>query len=143
MLPFHLKKLQRVQNSLARVVTKSTKFTSSGPLLDKLHWLPIVSRISFKIACLTYKAVHMNQPPLLSACLKLRPINVETRFSDNLQLQYPLVGNNNFGRRAFAFSAPTIWNQIPLNIRNAPSLFSFRKQLKTFYFRKPPKPPNC
>ena len=59
---YKLQNLQRVQNSLARVVTKSTRFTSSKPLLKRLHWLPIASRIDFKIATLTYKAVHLKQP---------------------------------------------------------------------------------
>ena len=66
----HLDKLQRVQNSLARVVTKSTRFTSSKPLLKRLHWLPIASRIDFKIATLTYKAVHLKQPPSLAKLLQ-------------------------------------------------------------------------
>ena len=35
-----LTKLQRVLNRLARVVTKSTPFTRSVPLLRSLHWLP-------------------------------------------------------------------------------------------------------
>ena len=39
-----LAKLQRVQNRLARVVTKS--FTSSVPLLRSLHWLPVKVLIS-------------------------------------------------------------------------------------------------
>ena len=62
----HLDKLQRVQSSLARVVTKSTRFTSNKPLLKRLHWLPIASRIDFKIATLTYKAVNLKQPPSLA-----------------------------------------------------------------------------
>ena len=68
----HLDRMQRVQNSLARVVTKSTRFTSSKPLLKRLHWLPIASRIDFKIATLTYKAVHLKQPPSLAKHLKLK-----------------------------------------------------------------------
>ena len=56
----HLDKLQRLQNSLAKVVTKSTRFTSSKPLLD--HSLrQLRSRIDFKIATLTYKVVHLKQ----------------------------------------------------------------------------------
>ena len=64
-------KLHRVQSSLARVVTKYTSFTSSKPLLDRLHRLPIASRINFKIATLTYKAVHLKQPSPLPKHLKL------------------------------------------------------------------------
>ena len=42
-------KLQRVQNCLSRVVTKSPNFSHSVPLLKSLHWLPIRHRIIFKI----------------------------------------------------------------------------------------------
>ncbi len=41
-------KLQWVQNCIARMVTTSPRLTSSTPLLRKLHWLPIKSRIAFK-----------------------------------------------------------------------------------------------
>ena len=40
-------KLQRIQNSLAKVVTESTRFISSKVLLEMLNWLPIASRIDF------------------------------------------------------------------------------------------------
>ena len=79
-------------------------------------------------------AVHINQPPSLSKSIQLRSMKVNTRSGDHLQLQHPPVGTNNYGRRAFGYSAPTVWNKIPLQIRLAPSIFSFRKQLKTFYF---------
>ena len=34
-----------VQNSSARVITVSTRYTSNKPLLDMYHWIPIASRI--------------------------------------------------------------------------------------------------
>ena len=138
----YLNKLQRVQNSLARVVTKTSRFTSSAPLLAKLHWLPVTSRIDFKLACITYKAIHKNQPPSLSESIVIRSSNKNTRNNDHLLLQHPPVGKNNYGCRAFSFTAPSIWNKIPLHIRMAPSILSFRKHLKTFYFKNPPDPPN-
>jgi hypothetical protein len=134
-----INKLQRVQNSLARVVTNSSKFTSSKPLLKRLHWLPVTSRISFKIATLTYKAVHSQQPPSLANLLKFKSTtNFKTRSGNHLQLQHPPVGSNNFGRRAFSYAAPSVWNSIPFSIRSANSIMSFRKQLKSFYFVHPP-----
>lgn len=132
-------KLQRVQNSLARVVTNSSKFTSSKPLLARLHWLPVASRISFKIAILTYKAVHWQQPPSLAKLLKFKSrTNYKTRNSNQLQLQHPPVGINNYGRRAFCYAAPSVWNSIPFSIRSANTIMAFRKQLKTYYFIHPP-----
>ena len=49
---------QRVQNHLARLVTKSPPITRSIPLLRSLHWLPVRFRILFKINLLTYKTLR-------------------------------------------------------------------------------------
>ena len=54
--------LQRVQNCLARVVTRSSRLSESRPLLKSLHWLPIKSLIKFKLNLLTYKALFMGTP---------------------------------------------------------------------------------
>src|SRR3989442_15129280 len=49
-----IKRLQRVQNSLARVIFSSLKrYDHITPALVKLHWLPIHKRIKFKIATIT------------------------------------------------------------------------------------------
>ena len=61
-----LTRLQRVQNQLARLVTKSPPFTRSIPLLRSLHWLPVRFRILFKINLLTYKTLCEKQPVYLS-----------------------------------------------------------------------------
>ena len=55
-------KVQRISNRLAHVVTKSSPFTRSVPLLRSLHWLPVKYRVHFKISLLTYKALHEEQP---------------------------------------------------------------------------------
>jgi len=57
-------KLQCVQNCLARVVTRSPRFFHSVPLLKSLHWLPVQSRIIFKlciIACNVWQQQHQHQ----------------------------------------------------------------------------------
>ena len=43
-------RLQRVQNCLARVVTKAPRFSRSVPILKQLHWLSVKFRIHFKYA---------------------------------------------------------------------------------------------
>ena len=64
---YSIVRLQRVQNSLARVVCKSTRFNShSSDLLKKLHWLPVPQRIKYKIATLTFKALHTENPSYLA-----------------------------------------------------------------------------
>ena len=57
-------------------------------------------------------------------------------------LQHPSVGTNSYGRHAFSYTAPTVWNKLPYKIRNAPSVTLFRKKLKTLYFKTSSRPPD-
>ncbi|KAK2184500.1 hypothetical protein NP493_262g00020 [Ridgeia piscesae] len=50
-------KRQRVQNCLARVVTRSPRFSRSLRLLKSLHWLPVHYRFIFKICTIAYQAL--------------------------------------------------------------------------------------
>ena len=58
----NINKIQRVINTLARVVTGTRKRDHITPVLEKLHWLPVQSRISFKIALITYKTILTKKP---------------------------------------------------------------------------------
>ena len=51
-----LDKLQKVQNSAARLVFKACKHEHIKPLLQKLHWLQIVSRIQYEVGTLCYNS---------------------------------------------------------------------------------------
>ena len=55
------------------------------------------------------------------------------RSSDTNLLCVPHV-RTCFGSRGFSVAAPTIWNSLPLDIRNSWLIASFRRQLKTFLF---------
>ena len=50
--PKHLEKLQKVQNSAARLVLKAHKRDHVLPLLRTLHWLPIHACIEYKLSTL-------------------------------------------------------------------------------------------
>jgi len=56
----NIDKLQRVQNTLARVVSKTHRRDHITPVLADLHWLPVRYRIEYKIALLTYKALTIS-----------------------------------------------------------------------------------
>ena len=98
--------------------------------------------MDFKIATLTYKAVHFKQPPSLAKLLKLKSMHYNTRNNDQLLLQHLPVGTNSYGRHAFSYTVPTVWNRIPHSIHNAPSVMSFRKELKKHYFGHLLRPPD-
>ena len=50
-----LHKLQRVQNNLARLIKGTENRDRITTVLQAINWLPVTSRITYKIAILTYK----------------------------------------------------------------------------------------
>ena len=78
--------LQRVQNSLARVVCNKTRFSAStSSILQRLHWLPVSKRIDYKIAILTFKTLHSGKPSYLSDLfIPYRPTRTLRSSSSNL-----------------------------------------------------------
>ena len=53
----NIQKLQRVQNSLARISTGTRRSEHITPVLERLHWLPLAMRVEYKVALLTFKVV--------------------------------------------------------------------------------------
>ena len=61
-----ISKPRRLQNSAARVVTRSHKFDHITPILRDLHWLSVSKRITFKVLTLTYRALHRLAPDYIA-----------------------------------------------------------------------------
>ncbi len=126
-------RLQLVQNSLARVVLPSTlRHHHITPVLKRLHWLPVEQRIKYKIASITYKSLHYQQPSYLYELLS--PVAQSGRRSSSNKLLNLQRVNTISGQRSFFSSAPKIWNYLPTVLRLSPSYSSFRSKLKTFFF---------
>jgi hypothetical protein len=101
-------RLQRVQNSLARAVVPSVRYTDHiTPTLRNLHWLPIEQRITFKIASLTFKTLHYKQPTYLLELLHPMATPRTLRSSNQNLLDIPFI-KSEIGRRSFSFAAPTV-----------------------------------
>jgi len=54
--------LQRVQNAVARLVVNLRLRDHVTPALKQLHWLPVASRIKFKL-CLLMHLIHTGRAP--------------------------------------------------------------------------------
>ena len=128
-----LTRLQLVQNQLARLVTKSPPFTGSIPLLRSLYWLPVRFRILFKINLLTYKILREKQPVYLHSMLAASIPSCSLRSNNDNSLSVPRVKTNT-GARAFHSCAPSLWSSLPLSVRSASSVATFKKYLKTHLF---------
>ena len=88
-------------------------FYIDRPLLfylnSELHWLPVNSRITFKLACFTYKLLTTGQPAYLHMLLH-QYTPTRTLWSTNqFFLDVPQFYTE-FGKRSFSYLAPTVWN---------------------------------
>ena len=130
-------KLQKVQNSAAKIVFGAKKYDHVSPLLKKLHWLPITFRIEYKIASLCFKFFSdSNFPDYLSEVLTVYSPNRNLRSSSDCRLLLPKQSKKKTcGNRSFSYAAPYVWNSLPYSLRHSKSLNQFKKSLKTFLSR--------
>ena len=125
-----LNKLQKVQNSAARLLT-GTKKCGYTPVLKKLHWLPVKSRTDYKILLLCFKALHDLAPKYLCDMIKKKKAGRELRPSSIRELEVPSSKTKTYGDRAISYIAPTLWNSLPSNIGKTDKLQTFKSKLKT------------
>ena len=128
-----LRKLQRVQNIAARIVTFTPRTAHITPVLQSLHWLPVQARIEFKLCLIVYKCMHGCAPEYLRELLFTRHPPRDLRYV--LPLEVP-VARSAVAERAFGFAAPRLWNALPEEVRRVDSVAAFKKHLKTFLFRR-------
>ncbi len=81
-----LHKLQLVQNSAARIITRTSSTEDITPVHYYLHWLPVQYRIEYKILLLTFKALHNSASPYLSDLLHIYTQKRTLRSSSSVSL---------------------------------------------------------
>ena len=129
-----MKKLQNVQNRAARLIKKKRERIT--PALIELHWLPMKARIIYKICLLTYKALKFGVPKYLNEYL------VPFRFETSVAVRHANDRHRPFeprtirisGERSFQYSAPRLYNKLPMVIKDSENINQFKKRLKTYLF---------
>ena len=129
-----LKSLQLIQNAAARTLTRTKKYEHISPILASLHWLPVKSRIDFKILLLTYKAINGRAPEYIKDLLVPYNPPRPLRSQNTGLLVIPRISKTTVGGRAFCYRAPLLWNNLPPSIRLADTLPIFKSRLKTYLF---------
>ena len=128
-------RLQRVHNTAARIAL-TRKYDSITPIMFKLHWLPVHSRIIVKLLLLVYKALNDKAPSYISGLLSHRKWYQSLRSSGQELLTVPLAKLMTYRDRVFSIAAPRQWNNLPLSMRKTPSIAIFKRHLKTYLFKE-------
>ena len=130
-----LNKVQKVRNNAARLVRRVSKTDRISPQLASLHWLPIDSRIQYKLSSLCYNYLNSTAPDYLTELLRIyKPTRQLRSSSDTSILCIPTVRTQSLGQRSFSYAAPAVWNTLPYKIRSSNTISSFKSSLKTDHF---------
>ena len=118
------------------MVLGRSKYESS--CLEELHWLPIQYRINFKGVTLVFRCIHGLAPSYLKELIMLKKPRRQGLRSEDLtrQLEIPRTSRVISTARSFRVKGPTLWNLLPEHVRQIEDYSTFRKHIKTFYFKK-------
>ena len=119
-------KLQKLQNRPARVLTWSRYDADADYLIEMLGWKKLANQRNLQTALMVYKSINGHTPQYLTSTFINRDsINFYSlRDSDN-KLAVPKP-RTNYLKNSFCYSGATLWNSLPIEIRQADSLNSFR-----------------
>ena len=102
-------KLQKVQNSAARLVLKAHKRDHVSPLLRTLHWLPIQAYIEYKLSTLCHSFFLDTSSVYLSDLFHVYSPLRQLRFSsDSRTLHILHIKTKTFGHGSFSHAAPSV-----------------------------------
>ena len=62
-------RLQNIQNTAARLILRRNRSSSATVMLNELHWLPIKTRVMYKLLLMVCKSQHDMVPDYIRAHL--------------------------------------------------------------------------
>ena len=124
-----IQKLQRVQNSAARLVSKSriTSDNMDSALLE-FHWLKVKYRTLFKILIIVHKCINQKAPKPVAALINISQSQRSIKLKETSY-------RSSYGARSFSHAGPKLWNLLPPSICEEQDIVKFKKLLKTFLMK--------
>lgn len=124
----NISSLQLLQNSAARVLTKTRRRAHITPVLKSLHWLPVCFRIDFKVLLMVFKCLRGLGPSYLSELLLPYEPSRTLRSSGTGLLIIPKARTRTYGEASFQHYGPRLWSSLLEDLRAAENIHIFKKQ---------------
>ena len=127
-----LQRIQKLQNFAAKIVMgNARKYDHATPIINSLQWLKVKQKLLFEISIFIYKILNGHLPGWLLALTTVGEISlVQTRQQHKLIVPRTTTIT---GERNLAIRGPKLWNDLPQEIKSAPSFFTFKKKLKEHF----------
>lgn len=132
-----LNKLERIQNLSIRFIFGLRKYDHISEFRKNLGWLPIRLRRNTHILSLLYCLLFNPKTPCyLKERFELLSNSHDRslRSDSNLMLKIPSHASS-FYTNSFSVQAVRLWNALPIYIRRAQSLDTFKSHLKNHYLK--------
>ena len=100
-----LKRLQRIQNTAARIVSLKPKHCHRTPILSSLHWLPVKQRIMFNILLTIFCCIHNTTSSYLSDLITIRTVK---NTAQDLQTTFPYTRSQDSSIQLCGTSFPSL-----------------------------------
>ena len=117
----HLKPIEILQKKIIRLVTNSSYDAHTTPLFRNLNVLKLRDIYKFHAALFMYEKILSETPAPRHS--------YSTRFNSEIRSDFHRL---TVTQHSLSFTAPKIWNTIPLSIRSITKLKPFKKSLKQF-----------
>ena len=120
-------KLVKFQKRAARVILDCDVYTPSSELFKELNWQTFPERVTYQKAILMYKKINNICPDYLKNYISYTyDISCRDTRSTNCNQLYTPKPNCELFRKSFMYSGAAIWNYLPLHVKNATSVNTFK-----------------
>ena len=129
----YIKQLQKLQNRLARVITNNfNRDVSSSHIINTLGWMSVKQRFEYLMGCYMYKCLnndnHNSVIPSFNFISNVHSYNTRLHASKSLAIPLP---KTEYFKHSLSYRGSVIWNNIPSNVKNNSTSFTFKKQYKS------------
>ena len=108
-------------------------YTPSSELFKELNWQTFPERVTYQKAFLMYRIINNVFPDYLNNFVSYTSdVSCRDTRSTNCNQLYTPTPNCELFRKSFMYSGPVIWNSLPLDVKNATSINTF----KTLYLKR-------
>ena len=130
-IQYLLEALHKAQNRAARFVTKLDWSAPVAELLKQCGWLSVHKLVVYHSVVLVYKVMKNESPQYLHSMFSAK-YKYKTKQAHNGMLRHTRDLGLEINQNSFRWRAAKSYNELPLEIKNIPTLEGFKKGVKTW-----------
>src|SRR5436190_21725141 len=126
---------KKIQNSAVCFDFSLKRFDHVSSYRDAANLPLMVTICRMLMCCMMQKTLVLNEPKYLSERFQRREEVAQRETRQNCKLHFPRV-RLEIGKKSFTYFGPTLFNELPEQIRNITSCKSFKDKLKLLLYTK-------